>query len=331
MNEGLIAEWEAQEAVILAFADENSDWAYCLEDVRKCLFEIIKVLVNYTPVYLLCKDENQAKLYMKGLSNITYIQCDFNDTWMRDCSVLSVSTSKGPLFKGFVFNAWGGKFECTLDNKLNEVLLQKGLYPKYDAVDYILEGGALESDGCGTILTTSSCVLNSNRNSNTTKENVSEMLKKELLAKQVLFLDYGYLEGDDTDAHIDTLARFCNEKTIAYVGVPAVDDPHFKAMTQMKKQLESFKNIDNNPYTLVELPFVPAMYDDEQRLPCTYANFLISNGVVLVPTYGFSTDEKALAILKSVFTSYDVVGIDCAVLVREHGSLHCMTMNLAKS
>jgi agmatine deiminase len=331
VTDGLIPEWGKQQGIILAFAHKQTDWIDYLEDVRKCTVDMAVAISQYEEVYLLCQDAQEAGSYFRSSDNIKFIECDFNDTWMRDCSVLSLKNSSDVLFKGFKFTAWGGKFEADLDNQLKYVLEEKGLYRKLECFDYILEGGAIESDGEGTIMTTSSCLLNANRNAHATKKSVSEDLAKYLDAKQVLFLDNGYLVGDDTDGHIDTLARFCDEKTIAYVGLPSRDDEHYETFLKMQEELKSFRNIDGEAYDLMALPFVPAMYDDGERLPATYANFLIINDAVLVPTYGFDTDDSALKIITDIFPNRKVIGIDCRVLVKQHGSLHCMTMQIAAS
>ncbi len=329
MNNGIIAEWEKQKAVIVAFPHEKSDWNEYLEAARACVVEIVTNIARYEWVFLICLDERATARYFKQKQNIHFIQMQYDDTWMRDCSVLSVRKDNETYALDFTFNGWGGKFEAKHDNAISTTLFVNNyLGSQFKAIDYVLEGGAVESDGEGTLLTTTSCMINPNRNGQKTKGWVGSMLREELQMKKVLWLDHGHLEGDDTDGHIDTLARFCDSKTIAYVGIPDSDDSHYESMVAMKKQLESFTSASGEPYDLVALPFVPAMYYDDERLPATYANFLIINGAVLVPTYGVATDDEALAILRKVFKGRKVIGIDCQVLVRQHGSLHCMTMQL---
>jgi len=331
VTKGLIAEWEKQDGVILAFPHEDTDWSDDIEEARECVVSIAINITHYERVYLLCQDEEEARSYFPWIQNIEYIVCRFNDTWMRDCSVLSCFNGKSIEYKGFEFTGWGGKFEATLDNRLTQLLAHKDVYNKdcFHTVDYILEGGAVDSDGKGTLLTTSSCLLNANRNSAHDKKSVERVLKEELYAQQVLWLDDGHLIGDDTDGHIDTLARFCDTKTIAHVGLPPKDDEHFEGISKMIKTLESFSDSEAKPYQLVALPFVPAIYDEKnERLPATYANFLMINGAVLVPTYGVDEDNQALDIFEKIFPSRNIIAIDCQVLIKEHGSLHCMTMQL---
>lgn len=330
MTDGLIAEWEKQDGVILAFPHEDTDWADYLEEARDCVVSMAINITHYEKVYLLCQDEEEARSYFPWIENITYIVCKFNDTWMRDCNVLSFFKNDTIAYKGFQFTGWGGKFDADLDNKIKDILAQRGVYPAeaYANIDYILEGGAVESDGNGTILTTDSCLLNSNRNEKHDKKSVEAVLKQELYAQNILWLHDGYLIGDDTDGHIDTLARFCDQRTIAHVGLPPEDDDHYAGMALMIDSLKSFRDINGEPYNLVALPFVPAIFDEDHRLPATYANFLIINGAVLVPTYGLPSDTLALEILEKTFPKRAIIDVDCQVLIKEHGSLHCMTMQL---
>jgi agmatine/peptidylarginine deiminase len=191
----------------------------------------------------------------------------------------------------------------------------------------VLEGGSLESDGKGTILTTSECLLSKNRNEHLSKIQIEQHLKENFGAERVLWLNHGYLAGDDTDSHIDTLARFCNEKTIAYVGCENPEDEHYEALLQMKKELQQFTDVNGNHYQLVELPLPDACFDEDgKRLPATYANFTIVNGAVLVPVYGVLQDEKALEILQNCFPKREIIGVNCRILIEQHGSLHCVTM-----
>jgi agmatine deiminase len=191
----------------------------------------------------------------------------------------------------------------------------------------VLEGGGIESDGKGTLLTTAECLLSLNRNPHLSKKQIESKLKTLFGVKRFLWLNHGYLAGDDTDSHIDTLARLCDENTIAYVQCTNKKDEHYKALQKMEKELQKFKKMDGSPYTLVALPMADACFDNEgHRLPATYANFLIINGAVLVPIYKVAQDKAALAILKGVFPKHEVIGIDCSALILQHGSLHCVTM-----
>lgn len=325
-----MAEWEEQAGVILAFPHVATDWADYLEEARTCVVEIVNAIRRFESVYLLTDDVASTTAYFPDTVNLHLVPMAYNDTWMRDCIALSVFDQAGLMFVDFTFTGWGDKFEATLDNQISSRLHEAGILERMESVDLILEGGGVESDGNGTILTTELCLLNANRNHALDRLQIEARLLDSLGAKRLLWLEDGHLEGDDTDGHIDTLARFCDERTIAYVGKPHSSDPHYEAMAQMERQLTMLQDANKDPYRLVPLPFVPEQYYEGERLPATYANFLIINKAVLVPTYNASTDTEALRILETVFPDREIIGIDCSVLIRQHGSLHCMTMQIAK-
>ena len=324
----LCAEWEPQKGVVLAFPEAHTDWAPYLEEARACVVAIAQAVAQYERVYMLCQSIEQSTRYFQSIEQIVFIEAEYNDTWMRDVIALSVEEAGRIMYADFVFNGWGAKFDATKDNKLSTFLSTKGVLRPLKSYDFILEGGAVESDGAGTLLSTTSVFMNANRNAKKSLKEVEAQLREALGVERFLWLRHGQLKGDDTDGHIDTLARFIDEQTIVYVGVPHKQDSHYESMLAMRKELESFKTQRGEPYKLVALPFVPPMYEGHKRLPATYANFLIINGAVLVPTYGVKTDADALAIFKSLFKERRVIGIDCRVLIKEHGSLHCMTMQL---
>lgn len=226
------------------------------------------------------------------------------------------------------------KFASNLDNQINSRLHKAGVMEgEYvDYLDFVLEGGSIESDGAGTLLTTSHCLLAPNRNArHTTKESLEQKFCECFGTRQVLWLDHGYLAGDDTDSHVDTLARLCPDDTIAYVQCTDKTDEHYTELHLMEEQLKTFRTLDGRPYRLVPLPMTDAVVEDGERLPATYANFLIMNGAVLYPTYNQSgKDTLAGKQLQSIFPDREVVGIDCRALIRQHGSLHCVTMQYPK-
>ena len=214
-------------------------------------------------------------------------------------------------FRRVLFRSDAGIFNAVYHNKLN----------------FVIEGGGIESDGKGTLLTTSECLLSKNRNGQFGKEEIETYLKTVFDLEQILWVDHGYLAGDDTDSHIDTLARLCPNDTIAYVKCEDPIDEHFEELSKMEKQLMSFKTVEGKSYRLIALPMADAVYEDDERLPATYANFLIINGAVLFPTYNQpDNDAKARKALESCFPGYEIIGIDCNSLIRQHGSLHCVTM-----
>jgi agmatine deiminase len=326
----LPAEWEPQSAVQLTFPHEQSDWADTLDEVLPCFARIAEVVSRFEKVLVVCRDVEAAKLLLKNAvrENLIFAECDSNDTWARDHGGIAVFENEKPLVLDFVFNGWGLKFPADRDNLITRHLYDKGVF-KADIQHggIVLEGGAIESDGQGTLLTTAECMLSPNRNPHFTQAQIENHLKTEFGLERVLWLHHGYLAGDDTDSHIDTLARFCDPDTIAYIKCPDPREEHFDALQKMEAELQSFRKKDGSPYRLVPLPWPDACYDTEgQRLPATYANFLIINGAVLVPTYRVPQDAEALEVFKGIFPDREIIGIDCRPLILQHGSLHCVTM-----
>jgi len=198
-----------------------------------------------------------------------------------------------------------------------------------EQIDFVLEGGSIESDGQGTLLTTSQCLCNPNRNGGLSKSEVEEKLSKYLGAQRILWLDHGYLAGDDTDSHVDTLARFVTPETIVYVKCENKEDEHYEALQKMEAQLGSFTTLEGKPYTLIPLPMTEAIYNDqEERLPATYANFLITNGALIYPTYSDKNDKKVHEIFKGLFQDKEIIPVNCLKLIEQGGSLHCSTMQV---
>ena len=245
---------------------------------------------------------------------------------------ISVCTNNGESkLLDFTFDGWGGKFEAGLDNTVNRALHQKGYMgtTALEPIDFVLEGGSIESDGEGTILTTSACLCNPNRNGGLSKSQIETQLKTYLGANRVLWLDHGYLSGDDTDSHIDTLARFVNKETIVYVKCENKEDEHYIALQHMENELKSFKTVEGKPYQLIPLPMCEAKYNDAgERLPATYANFLITNDALIYPTYDDLSDKKAGEIFKNLFPEKEIIPVNCLKLIEEGGSLHCSTMQV---
>ena len=255
-----------------------------------------------------------------------------NDTWARDHGFITLSDDEGHLrLLDFRFNGWGEKFPADLDNAINRHLYDEGLIEgEYvDCLDFVLEGGSIESDGKGTVFTTTGCLLAPHRNQPMTKEQIEERLKRELHAKRILWIDHGNLTGDDTDGHIDTLVRVCPDDTLLYVGCDDPKDEQYEDLRLMEEQLKTFRTLDGKSYRLKRLPMPRPIYEDGDRLPATYANFLVINGAVLCPTYDQpDLDTEALRIIGEAFPDREIVGIDCRSVIRQHGSLHCCTMQI---
>lgn len=331
----LPAEWETQSFVQFTFPHPESDWAYLYHEVVTCFVKIIELVAHYEPVLVVCHNKKEVSLHFKKKTRhpIHFFQLTTDDTWARDHGAITVIRDGRPVLLDFIFNGWGNKFSAERDNLITRKLHASGVLGQQELVSFpfVMEGGALESDGRGTLLTTSECMLSPERNPAFNRADIEAYLKANLGLHRVLWLDYGYLAGDDTDSHIDTLARFCDEHTIAYVKCNDPSDEHFDALQKMESQLQSFRQMNGEPYKFVPLPWPDACFDETgQRLPATYANFLIVNDAVLVPTYGVPQDHAAIECLKNCFPQHEVVGIDCRILIEQHGSLHCITMQYPK-
>lgn len=332
----LPAEWEPQETVIMAWPDTHTDWIECLDAAQACVAEIASAIAEVARVVMVTLDpEETAQLISHP--NVTLVsEIPYNDTWARDFGPISLIDDDGNVLAlDFVFNGWGLKFPANFDNLLTSRLFAKGALKPITRLmtsNFVLEGGSIESDGEGTILTTSFCLMAPNRNY-IVKENIDKCLKNMLGADRVLWLGSGKLIGDDTDGHIDTIARFIAPDAIAYAACDRDSDPQAEELAKLEQELEQLRTKDGEPYLLVPLPIPNPIYDaDGQRLPATYANFLICNGRVLLPTYGDAHyDKLAIDTLTLAMPQYEVVPINCRVLIEQHGSLHCMTMQIPQS
>lgn len=335
MNPRLPAEWEVQDGVLMAWPHEGTDWAYMLDDVRPVFVDIIRQITRFERVLLTAPHAASAAGYLADagidLSKVTVCEIPNNDTWSRDFGPITVNYNNKPVLLDFGFNGWGLKFPANLDNLISKHLKQQGhLLPNLNTIGLIMEGGSIESDGLGTILTTAECLLSPNRNPQLSKSEIEQALASLVGAKRVLWVNHGFLAGDDTDSHIDTLARICPGNTIVYQSCDHPLDEHFEQLKLMEGELKAFTAPDGSPYTLIALPWPRARFDEQaHRLPATYANFLIINGAVLVPTYRDNENDKlALDRITQAFPGREIIGVDCLPLLEQHGSLHCVTMQL---
>ncbi|RRS30881.1 MAG: agmatine deiminase [Epsilonproteobacteria bacterium (ex Lamellibrachia satsuma)] len=327
------AEWEKQRVVLLSFPHEETDWVEGgLNEALSPFIRIAQAIAYQEAVYIICKDKEKISSMFCSTRNMTFIEIPTNDTWIRDYGYISIKEKDKTKLLDFNFDGWGGKFEAGFDNLVNSTLHKKGYMgiTPLEKVDLVLEGGSIESDGEGTILTTSECLCNPNRNGGLSKTEIEKKLEEILGAKRVLWLDHGYLAGDDTDSHIDTLARFVNQKTIAYIKCADKEDEHYEALKKMEDQLESFTTTEEKPYSLVPLPMCEAKYNKKgDRLPATYANFLITNNALIYPIYDDRNDKKAAEIFKELFPDKEIIPVNCLKLIEQGGSLHCSTMQIA--
>lgn len=319
----MLAEWEHQSMVQLTWPHEGTDWAPILDEITAVYDEMAREIRKREPLLIV-----DNILQPKGRS----VACiPHNDTWARDHGFITVEDtsfdqkSKALVLLDFCFNGWGEKFEATLDNQINKHLYDQGLVKGHyeDHLDFVLEGGSIESDGKGTVFTTECCLMAPHRNQPLTKEEIENRLKEWLGAERIVWLQHGSLIGDDTDGHIDTLVRICPNDTLLYTG----GDKDHPDLAEMEKELQELRTLDGKPYRLLKLPLPRPIYDEGDRLPATYANYLVINGAVLVPTYNQpDLDAEALRIVGEAFPDREMVGIDCRAVIKQHGSLHCCTM-----
>ena len=342
----LPAEWAPQSAILISWPHAETDWADILDEVTECYVRMAYAIAAHQPLIILVVEGlDVSSLLEKRLpqavfSNITFVVVPkTNDTWVRDYGFLTVQSTGGAELMDFRFNGWGGKFKAEHDNAANHLLFETQLLRGHyvDALDFELEGGGIESDGCSTLLTTAECLLNPNRRRQgdavptPDKAQVEALLKERLGVERILWLHHGYLAGDDTDSHIDTLARLCPNDTIIYVQCTDTADEHYEALAAMEQELQAFRTLEGKPYRLIPVPLPDACNDEEERLPATYANFLIMNKVVLVPTYAQpEKDALALKNIQKAFPEREIIGVDCRALIRQHGSLHCATMQFPR-
>lgn len=328
----LPAEWTRQSGVQLTWPHAATDWAYMLDEVQTCFLHIAREIAARELLLIVTPEPEEVKRQISdtvNMENVRLIQCVTNDTWARDHGAITLLDADEPVLLDFKFNGWGLKFASDKDNLITRRLIDaNALHGRYvNCLGFVLEGGSIESDGKGTLLTTSECLLSPNRNGQMTQKEIETYLRNTFHVQQVLWLDHGYLAGDDTDSHIDTLARLCPNDTIVYVQCTDITDEHYEALRLMEEQLKTFRTLKGEPYRLLPLPMANAIIEDGERLPATYANFLILNEAVLYPTYNQpDNDRRAAEVLQQAFPDYEIVGIDCRALICQHGSLHCVTM-----
>ena len=336
----LPAEWEKQAGVQLTWPDETTPW-YELEKVQECYVDIAAAVLRHEELLVVTSDPDAARARMEEIAReravsldtdrIRFVRCEINDTWARDHGGISVHGDNGEKYIfDFVFNGWGLKFASDKDNQITKNIFFGNAFAEdvlcVDMRPFVLEGGSIDTDGCGTLMATSECLCSKNRNEYLDREEIEGELRSAFGLERVLWLDHGSIAGDDTDSHVDILARFCSPDTIAYTQCTDPDDENYESLRAMEEQLRSFRTADGRRYNLVPLPLPDAMYLDDYRLPGSYANFLIVNGAVLVPGTGSPKDELARRALSEVFPDREVVVIDCRALLSGHGGLHCVTM-----
>ncbi|WP_444997296.1 agmatine deiminase family protein [Aliikangiella sp. IMCC44359] len=337
MSNILPPEWVSQDAVMLTWPHANTDWKSNLREVEAVFISISLAIVSRQKLLIVCHDKTLKKHICQLLQqsavitkNIQFIVTETNDSWTRDHGPISVFNQQGEVIAlNFIFNGWGEKYPAKLDNQINQALFEQLDINNWRNIDVVLEGGSIDIDEQGHLLTTKRCLLNANRNQNITQAIMEAMLKTQLGAKKILWLNYGALEGDDTDSHIDTLARFAPNQTIIYQGCDDENYRYYVELERMKQALSNMRSLKEEPFKLLELPWPDAQFNiNGERLPATYANFLIINDAVLVPSYGVVQDKSARDVIQLAFPEREIIAINCRPIIEQFGSLHCLTMQL---
>ena len=334
----LPAEWEEQDAILMAWPHEGTPWKPFLDQACRTVAQIIAAASHHGRILLVTETPDHTRHYLQAtdvtMERVRLIPVTCNDTWARDFGPVTILEDGHPVLLDFQFTGWGGKYPHHHDNMISRNLKEHGVFGHIPlrALHLVLEGGSIESDGHGTLLTTSSCNANPNRNAHLSVSEIEQAFHQFLGTSRVLWLHHGYLAGDDTDGHVDMLARFAPHDTILFQSCDhPKDDEHYRALTAMAEELRAFRTTDNKPYQLIPLPWPEARHDEAgNRMPASYANFLVFNDAVLVPQYGDPRDGQARTAIGKAFPGRKVVGIDCMALIRQHGSLHCVTMQLPK-
>ena len=330
------AEWDTQSGIQLTWPHQATDWQPMLSEITDTYVKMAVEIAKREQLIIVAPQPEEA---LRAISekagnditeNIITMKCDTDDTWARDHGFITLCGNNGSrILLDFRFNGWGMKFKADKDNAINRKLYDAGIVKgeHKDNLDFVLEGGSIESDGRGTVFTTTGCLMAPNRNQPMSQDEIESELKRRLEADRIVWIDHGNLTGDDTDGHIDTLVRVAPDNTLLYMGCDDNTDEQYDELKKMETQLIMLRTADGKPYRLLRLPSPDAIYDDGERLPATYANYLVINDAVLCPTYGQpENDRKAMEVMAQAFPGREIVGIDCRSIIKQHGSLHCCTM-----
>lgn len=334
-------EWATQDAIMLTWPHRQTDWKDDLPAVEAVFWQLATTVLRYQALVVVCHDkalhqhlQQEFKQRQLALTQVFFAVIPNNDSWARDHGPVTVLNAQGqPVWLNFCFTGWGDKYQAQLDNQINDRLFGESFIGvrAIERQDLVLEGGAIDTDGRGTLLTTSRCLLHPNRNPGVSQADLTTRLQQLFGVQQILWLDHGAIPGDDTDGHIDMLVRFAPDGSLLYQSCDDVADSYCIELQRMATQLQQFRTSAGEPYPLRALPWPQPVFDRQgQRLPASYANFLIINGAVLVPQYADVADDRAVAVIAAAFAGYDVIGIPCLPLIRQFGSLHCVTMQLPR-
>ena len=321
---------------MLTWPHPKTDWQN-LTEVESVYVQMVKEISLREQLVIVCNSaEHQQHIQQKiqtadAIAACHFVIADSNDCWARDHGPISILQNGKRQLLDFQFNGWGNKYPAQLDNRINWQVFARQLKLPLQPIDFVLEGGSIDTDGADSVLTTSRCLLSPRRNPAYSQQQIEDVLRQSLGIEQILWLHHGALVGDDTDSHIDTLARFCNANTIMYAHCDESDTEHFSELDNMRRELETFRNTEGKAYECIPIPLPAPIYHQGQRLPATYLNFLIINQAVLLPVYQDEKDARVMAIFQSVFKHHKIIPINCLPIIQQFGSLHCLTMQIAET
>ncbi len=328
-------EWYPHYGTWLSYPHNSLTFFDKLESVKEAFVEIIYYISLEEFVHINVNDRemeeeliNRLKSKNIDLEKITIHHFPTNDAWCRDHGaifVLNKNTNKLAA-TCWEFNSWGGKYPYNYDQKIPELMADYLKVEKF-RTNIVLEGGSIDTNGEGIILTTEQCLLNPNRNPQLTREEIEEFLKLYLGVEKILWLKEGII-GDDTDGHIDDIARFVNPNTIITVVEEDTQDENYKILQENLRLLKNFTDLTGKKFEIITLPMPEPQYYKNDRLPASYANFYITNSSVLVPQFRCKNDQIAIDIIKRVFKDRKVFGIDCSDIIIGLGSIHCLTQQI---
>lgn len=327
----LPAEWERHRATWCAWPHNRETWPGIYERIPEAFARLIRVLRRFEEVRLIVRDE-EIRREVEGRDDlgegfpVTPVEIPTNDAWVRDYGPIFTRRSDGGVLATvWSFNAWGGKYPpWDLDDAAGDRIARfAGV--DVETTDLVLEGGSIDTNGRGTILTTESCLLHPNRNPRLDRRGLEEALRRQLGCRKVLWLGGG-IAGDDTDGHVDDLARFVDDRTVVTSVCEDPEDPDYEPLRENLERLRRMRDQDGRSLRVVELPVPGPVFHGGERMPASYVNFSILNGAVVVPTFRSDGDSRALERLSRLFSGREVVGVDFRDLILGLGGVHCMTL-----
>lgn len=334
------AEWEPHEGTWVSWPHNPDTWPKSLELVKPFFGELIAAIaaeemahVNVAGPDMEAEAYHYLQLAKANAPNVCFHHIETNDAWCRDYGAIIVQArvaekeQASRVATAWGYNAWGGKYPPYDRDQLVAEQMARALGIPCRQGGMILEGGAIEVNGAGTLLTTEQCLLNPNRNGNMRREVIEARLRDFFGVQEIVWLAGG-VAGDDTDGHVDNLCRFVNERTIVTVYERDREHPNFASLHENFRRLEAWRGPQGSKFEIIKLPTPPALSHLGQTLPASYGNFLITNHSVLLPQFGAATDEQARGILQELFPNRQVRGIDSTIAIRGLGAIHCLTQQV---